>query len=108
MRSRDDWLSRLDRDELPLGRALPITPRQALIREMILQLKTGRLDVSYFREKFDENITQTFAESFARLQDESWLVVGEDTVRLTDRGYLEVDRLLPAFFEPEHVTSRYT
>ena len=32
-----------DRGELPLGRALPVEPRQRLIREMILQLKTGRL-----------------------------------------------------------------
>ena len=34
-------LRMLDKGELPLGRALPVTPRQLLIREMILQLKTG-------------------------------------------------------------------
>jgi oxygen-independent coproporphyrinogen-3 oxidase len=104
----DDWLRMLDRDELPLGRALPITPRQALTREMILQLKTGRLDAGYFRDKFDAEITETFGDAFARLQAEGWLVVGDGGVKLTGRGYLQVDRLLPAFFEPQHVTARYT
>jgi oxygen-independent coproporphyrinogen-3 oxidase len=104
----DDWLRLLDRDELPLGRALPITPRQALIREMILQLKTGALEVSYFRDKFDEDITEAFESGFNKLQEEGWLVVGDGVVTLTDKGYLQVDRLLPAFFEPEHVTARYT
>jgi oxygen-independent coproporphyrinogen-3 oxidase len=87
---------------------LSITSRQALTREMILQLKTGRLDASYFRNKFDADVLEQFGDAFARLQSEGWLVVGDGEVTLTDRGYLQVDRLLPAFFEPEHVTARYT
>jgi len=33
----EQYIEKLDRDELPLGRALPVTPRERLIREMILQ-----------------------------------------------------------------------
>src|SRR5438270_741225 len=40
----EQYVERLDHGELPLGRALPVEPRQLLIREMILQLKTGRLE----------------------------------------------------------------
>jgi oxygen-independent coproporphyrinogen-3 oxidase len=104
----EDYLGMLDRSELPLGRALPITPRQALIREMILQLKTGRLNPTYFQHKFGTDIRQTFAEAFAALQGEGFLSVGEGEITLTRAGLLQADRLLPAFFEPEHRAARYT
>src|SRR5262249_36811909 len=48
----EQYLGLLDRGELPLGRALPVSPRQLLIREMTLQLKTGRVEGDYFRRKF--------------------------------------------------------
>ena len=47
----EQYVAMLDRGELPLGRALPVQPRELLIREMILQLKTGRLEADYFREQ---------------------------------------------------------
>src|SRR5205823_7074932 len=50
--SWEDYVRLLDRGELPLGRALPVAPRERLIREMILQLKTGALDRGYFQDKF--------------------------------------------------------
>ena len=40
----EDYIGAIDRGELPLNRALPVTPHQMLVREMILQLKTGRFD----------------------------------------------------------------
>src|SRR5207253_8077080 len=52
MQNVDSWeqyVGMLEQGELPLNRALPVGPRELLIREMILQLKTGRLDVGYFR-----------------------------------------------------------
>ena len=49
-----------------LKRALSATPHQLLVREMILQLKTGRLDVSYFRDKFGVNIVERFGDEFRR------------------------------------------
>jgi oxygen-independent coproporphyrinogen III oxidase len=42
--------------ELPLGRAMRPTPHQLLVREMILQLKRGRLGSGYFRNKFGVDI----------------------------------------------------
>src|SRR5262249_17284650 len=56
----EQYIGLLDNAELPLGRALPISPREQLIRETILQLKTGRLDVVYFKEKFGVNILESF------------------------------------------------
>jgi oxygen-independent coproporphyrinogen-3 oxidase len=107
----DEWetyVAMLDRGELPLGRALPVTPRELLIRELILQLKTGRLDAAYFRAKFGADILADFGDAFRRLAQSGDLTMIEDGVSLTRQGLLHVDRLLPEFFEPRHRTTRYT
>ena len=75
---------------------------------MILQLKTGHLDVSYFKEKFGEDILDVFGAGFRQLAGDGFLTVEDDAVKLTRQGYLQVDRLLPTFFEPQHRNTRYT
>jgi oxygen-independent coproporphyrinogen-3 oxidase len=104
----EEYVGMLDRGELPLNRALPVRPGELLIREMILQLKTGRLDAGYFRRKFGADILERYAEPFRRLADEGNVVLRDDGVEVTRAGLLQVDRLLPAFFEPEHRGARYT
>jgi oxygen-independent coproporphyrinogen-3 oxidase len=104
----EDYVGRLDRGELPLGRALPVSRRELLIRELILQLKTGRLDAGYFRAKFDADIHLAFAAGFDQLRQDGYLTEQDGQVALTRKGLLEVDRLLPVFFEPQHRTARYT
>jgi oxygen-independent coproporphyrinogen-3 oxidase len=107
----DEWetyVATLDRGELPLGRALPVGPRELLIRELILQLKTGWVEADYFRVKFGADILQDFGDAFGRLADSGDLTVRDGGVELTRQGLLHVDRLLPEFFEPRHRTTRYT
>jgi oxygen-independent coproporphyrinogen III oxidase len=106
--SWEDYTGMLDRGELPLGRALPVTPKQLLIREMILQLKTGRLDAAYFQRKFGADVLTEFADGFSRLENEGFLSCAHDHVELTRAGLLQIDRLLPAFFEPQYRGTRYT
>jgi len=108
----DEWeeytSALLDRDELPLARALPITDHQRLIREMILQLKLGRIDAGYFRAKFGAEITTHFADAFGSLVNEDLATVRGDDIRLTRAGLLRVDELLPRFYEPQYRGVRYT
>jgi oxygen-independent coproporphyrinogen-3 oxidase len=107
----DMWESYVDilkRAELPLGRALPITPRQQLLREMMLQLKTGRLHADYFRQKFDVDPAKEFAASFGELVAKNMLARHNGNLELTRAGLLQVDRLLSMFFEPEYRGGRYT
>jgi oxygen-independent coproporphyrinogen-3 oxidase len=106
--SWEQYVGLLQKGELPLNRALPVTPHQLLIREMILQLKTGRLDAGYFRRKFGVDILDEFANAFMLLASARHLEQTEDGVRLTRSGLLQVDRLLPLFFELEHKGTRYT
>jgi len=106
----DTWeayIAMLDAGELPLGRALPVTDRQLLIREMILQLKTGHIEKDYFRSKFGVDITDEFKDGYRQLQDDGWLTVTPRGAELTRPGLMQIDRHLTAFFEPEHVSTRY-
>ncbi len=104
----EQYVGMLDKGELPLGRALPIAPRERLIREMILQLKTGRLESVYFRDKFGADIMKEFADGFVQLEGDGFLNRTATGVELTRAGFLQVDRLLPTFFDPMYRTSRYT
>jgi len=104
----EEYLALLEKGELPLGRALPVTPRQLLIREMILQMKTGLLDAAYFRRKFGADILADFGGGFEQLTAADLARLENGNIRLTPEGMLQVDRLLPAFFEPEFRGTRYT
>ncbi len=104
----EQYVEMLRRGELPLGRALPVGPRHRLIREMILQLKTGRLETDYFQRKFGTDILETFREGFEQLERDGNLICTAESVELTRKGLLQIDRLLPVFFEPQHRGSRYT
>lgn len=103
----ETYVSTLQEGRLPLGRALPLQPRQRLIRELILQLKTGRLNTRYFQDKFDVNVREEFADVLEQLAHNDMAVVNGE-ITLTRQGLLQVDRLLPAFFEPEYCSGRYT
>ncbi len=98
----------LERDRLPLYRAMKPTPHQLLVREMILQLKRGYLDVGYFRRKFGVEILNEWRDEWLSHQGDGMLTIRGDRIELTRQGLLHADALLPAFFEPEHRGVRYT
>lgn len=103
----EQYLRVLDTDELQLFRALALTAKQRLIREMILQLKTGALSTEYFRSKFGVDIWQEFKPVYERLNEEKLLERKDRSIELTRRGLLEVDHFLSEFFEPELRSVRY-
>lgn len=105
--SFEEYIQLLDADRLPLYRALPLTAKQNLIREMILQLKTGAIQTEYFSRKFSVDVWAEFYSTYSRLEREGLLALDNGTIRLTRRGILEVDTFLADFFEPELRTARY-
>ena len=104
----EQYIGKLERDELPIGRALPVSMRHRFVREMLLQLKTGRLDPAYFRDKFGADILKEFGTRYRELAELGWLNVTDSAVEVTPKGLLVIDRLLPTFFDPEHRSARYT
>ena len=103
----EQYVGRIQEGRLPLNRALPVAPGPRLRRELMLQLKTGRLEAAYFQQKFATDIFATFGDSFTQLQNDGFLDVKQGEVNLTRSGLLQIDRLLPTFFEPEHRGTRY-
>ena len=107
----DTWeayVEALDQNRIPLGRAFPTTERDRLIREIVLQLKTGHLDAGYFRQKYSTDIVIEFADAFGTLQHDGWLTVTGDRIETTPQGLLQIDRHLPIFFDPQYKGPRYT
>lgn len=111
-----DWatyVGALDEGRLPIARGMRATEHQLLVREMILQLKTGSLSADYFRRKFDVDIVEHWGQALKRFEDEGLLHVEAANghgarIALTRAGLLQVDGMLPAFFEAEHRGVRYT
>ena len=98
--SWDTYLGALEHGSLPVDRALRTSPKERLIRETILQLKLGHLDPAYFRTKFGVELTDEFGSALTKLERDSMVTVYGDNIRLTPQGLLQVDSLLPEFYEP--------
>ena len=101
------YLNRITNSEFPIYRAYPINEDETLIREFIFQLKLGRVDLDYFKFKFSENISNRFREPIEFLQTEGYLKLADDSITMTRKGLLQVDRLLHEFFLKEHQNARY-
>jgi oxygen-independent coproporphyrinogen-3 oxidase len=107
--SWNDYVARVVAGRLPLERAWPAAPDERLTRELILQLKLGRVETGYFRDKFGSDILEDFAPAWARLRERGFLEVeGGGHVRLTRAGLLRVDSLLPEFYAERYRGARYT
>ena len=112
IQNKDTWETyseAVDRGELPLSRAYRPTDDERMRRELVLQMKLGRLRPAYFTEKYGVDILQEFAAPFASLQREGYLTKADaEGIALSRDGLLRVDSLLPRFFRPEHTNIRYT
>jgi oxygen-independent coproporphyrinogen III oxidase len=112
LQNKDTWETYSEailQGELPLGRAYRPTPDERLRRELILQMKLGRLRPAYFADKYGADILTMFRTPFASLRAEGYLAEATpEQVALTREGLLRVDSLLPRFFLPQHTNIRYT
>jgi oxygen-independent coproporphyrinogen-3 oxidase len=104
----EDYMAAVSEGHLPLNRALQPTARQLLIREMVLQMKEGHIQATPFAEKFGVNILEEFRQAFGNQQTAGYLTVDGDRIELTRKGLLQVESLLPEYFEEEHRAIRYT
>ncbi len=104
----DPYLRALENGHLPLDRAFVTSGRERLTREMILQLKLGRLPAKYFQKKFAANILDEFGPVYRRLQQGGLLEQDSAGVHLTRKGLLQVDHLLPEFYDSRYRNARYT
>jgi oxygen-independent coproporphyrinogen-3 oxidase len=103
----EEYVRIINEGRLPIYRAVSLTPKQRLIREMVLQLKTGKLDTSYFQNKFAVDVWEEFQPVYEELEAKQLVQLNNGIIRLTRPGLLVVDHFLLNFFEPELRTVRY-
>ena len=97
----------LEEGQSPLFRALMTTDDERFLRELILQWKLGQVHLDYFREKFGEDVETRFEGVLTNLEKRDFLERGQDDLRLTREGLLQVDTLLHDFFLEKHQGTRY-
>jgi len=112
MQNVDTWeayIERIERGAIPLSRAYRPTDDERMIRELVLQLKLGSVRPAYFAQKYGVDLLGRFGGEFeARRATGDVAEISADVIRLTRKGLLRVDTLLPDFFQPEHRGIRYT
>jgi oxygen-independent coproporphyrinogen-3 oxidase len=112
MQNLDTWdayAAAISRGVLPLSRAYRPTAEERMIRELVLQLKLGKVQPSYFARKYGVNLLERFKDQLTQLTADGFVAsADEDAITLTRPGLLRVDTLLPRFFLPEHAGIRYT
>jgi oxygen-independent coproporphyrinogen-3 oxidase len=104
----ESYTAAVQRGEFPIGRALETTADERLIRELILQLKLGRVSRSYFTDKFQTDIAERFSAQFSELERRGLLARQGDWLVLDRSALLKIDVILHAFFLPQHQNARYT
>ena len=112
MQNVDTWetySAAVGRGEIPLNRAYRLSTEERLIREFVLQLKRGSVRASTFRDKFGVDVCARFRDQLRALEAEGLLRIEDKEVLTVSRaGLLQIDAILPRFFQPEHAGVRYS
>jgi oxygen-independent coproporphyrinogen-3 oxidase len=108
------YLEAVESDRLPLARAFETERSDLLRRELILQMKLGRVEAEPFRRRFGVDVLERFAPALLRLEAAGALQVtrgngdGGGRIELTREGLLRVDTLLPELYDERYRGGRYT
>ncbi|MBU6293295.1 MAG: coproporphyrinogen III oxidase family protein [Planctomycetes bacterium] len=108
----DTWeayLGAVDKGEVPWARAYPLSPRERFVREAILLLKKGYWDSADFLARHGRDPVAEFSAQVDDLVAMGMANRQAPGLVLSRPGLIQVDRMLPRFFEPEHRNyKRYT
>lgn len=95
----DGYLAAVEAGRLPIARGLVPSQRELLLREVVLGLKRGWLDVERLAAKYGLDPLAEWREAWDSLAAEGWLERMRPRPVLTRAGLLRVDALLHRFFE---------
>ena len=98
----EPYIEHLTRGTLPFSRAYALDHDDRVVREFVLQLKLGEVELAYFRDRHRVEVDKRFAASLARFRARGWLRVGADRITLTRPGLLRVDQMIPGFYSLRH------
>ena len=102
----EPYMESINAGQSPAFRAFEPNAEERLIREFVLQLKTGSIQFDYFDQKFGVSSKERFAKPMEIIQGWGYGEATETGFTFNREGLLEVDRLLHEFFLPKHRTDR--
>jgi oxygen-independent coproporphyrinogen-3 oxidase len=95
----DEYLGAVEAGRLPIARGLVPSPRELLLREVVLGLKRGSLDVGRLALKYGIDPLVEWGAVWESLAADGWLEGVRPRPVLTRAGLLRIDALLHRFFE---------
>jgi len=84
----EDYIAAVRGGRIPIARALAMTEEERMIRELVLQMKLGRLDAGYFRAKFGVDVREAFGREIDELRGEGLLILEGDVMKIPDDKFL--------------------
>ena len=102
----DDYTKAIEAGQMPTKRSFRTNEEQRMIREFILQMKLGKVESSYFEQKFGVDVLSRWNGELEQLGSEGLLKISDDKIFLERDGLLCVDNILHDFFLPEHRTDQ--
>jgi oxygen-independent coproporphyrinogen-3 oxidase len=104
----ESYVARCREGRLPASRAYKISHEEMWRRELILLLKTGRVDTARLDAKYHVETQAALGAELRALRDEGYLTLQPGGIQLTRAGLLNIDWLLPRLYLPQHKGVRYT
>jgi oxygen-independent coproporphyrinogen III oxidase len=104
----ESYLGAVEQERFPLQRARMLSRRDQFVREFVLQLKWGTVDLAALQKKFGLDPREIFAEQIRGLEEEGLLLATSPELMLGRAGLLQVDRLIPRFYDPQFQQIRYS
>jgi oxygen-independent coproporphyrinogen-3 oxidase len=102
----EGYQARLTRDELPIARGHVLSGQERLVREVVLGLKHGALDLDAVLARHAVAPPPEVGMALEELQAHEVIERKGDALTVTAQGLLEIDRWLPRFFDPMYRRGR--
>lgn len=102
----DRYINTLQTGALPVHRSYELSQEEALVRELILQLKLGRVSIDAFAEKFDIQIDMIFQTQLETLRKQNSIRIEDGFIEVDKEALLKIDAWLDMFYLPQHLGSQ--
>ena len=97
-----NYITMIEADLLPVHRTYELSREEALIRQLVLQLKLGRVSIDYFATEFSVELEALFKVQLETLKNQKLIKIENRSIVVENKGLLKVDEWLKTFYLPQH------
>lgn len=103
----DTYVENASAGQSAVERALRLSARERMAREVILGLKLLRLDRKWFQRRHGFDVIELYPAQVEALVGDGLLAVTDDAIALTRRALPWVEIIVNCFYLPEHADKRF-